>query len=144
MIFCYACNQWKPGEIAPFAICADCKEGKTQPMTQQPFTEMSLPKRKKYVVIVQEQDEKDPMCCQFIESVRSNWGTITSYHPCNHEPEIYGELDNCDLCGLVMCNEHISAIAQHGRYLCTNCAELGMSQADMKAIDAFTEALNRA
>ena len=25
MILCYACNEWKPGEVAPFAICEDCK-----------------------------------------------------------------------------------------------------------------------
>ncbi len=25
MIICYACNQWKPGDVAPFAICEDCK-----------------------------------------------------------------------------------------------------------------------
>ena len=25
MIICYACNQWKPGDISPFAICEDCK-----------------------------------------------------------------------------------------------------------------------
>lgn len=25
MIICYAFNKWKPGNVAPFAICDDCK-----------------------------------------------------------------------------------------------------------------------
>lgn len=31
MIVCYACNEWKPGDVALFAICDDCKSGTVPP-----------------------------------------------------------------------------------------------------------------
>jgi hypothetical protein len=41
MIQCYNCNEWKPGEIAPFAICDDCKKPKTKQQTLYTFGYLS-------------------------------------------------------------------------------------------------------
>lgn len=30
MILCYACNQWRPGDVAPFALCDECKQPERQ------------------------------------------------------------------------------------------------------------------
>lgn len=43
MIFCYACNQWKPGDIAPFAICDECQSPEKRRQREKRHAQEMLP-----------------------------------------------------------------------------------------------------
>lgn len=133
MIQCYNCNQWKSGEVAPFAICDDCK-GKagvqSEPAKQQKsFIEMERPRRTtEFVVIVKriEAGQTYGNCQQMVE--HGLCGNMAGW--------------NCMICGCWTCNNHAdNNQGFDGSSICESCGML--SREDRERVYELREALNQ-
>jgi hypothetical protein len=131
MILCYSCNQYKPGDVAPFAICDECRAGaEARPVKEQKsFIDMEKPKRTEYVVIVREIEARDNeygpcqvMVGQGICGLNAGW--------------------TCKVCGQYTCDLHEDKDQSfRGNAICESCGKL--SKAEQEAVVEFREKLNQ-
>jgi hypothetical protein len=130
MILCYSCNQYKPGDVAPFAICDECRAGaEARPVKEQKsFIDMEKPKRTEYVVIVREieADEAFSYCQHLVGNGFCNLTTTW----------------NCAVCGQWTCDVHEHKEQQFQTCsICESCGKL--SKAEQEAVYEFREKLNQ-
>lgn len=127
MITCYGCNQEKPGDPAPFAICDDCKTGtEPTPETHKPFTELDPPKRNKELV----------MSVQWIQKVEnSNCQQMMGNGKC-----LMPATWQCCICGQWTCDLHEHESQLQGYSVCEQCGKL--SRFDQEHIMRFREEMN--
>ncbi len=131
MILCYSCNQYKPGDVAPFAICDECKAGAEQkPVKEQKsFIEFEKPRRTtEFVVIVREieADEAFSFCEQMVGNgfcqMQTNW--------------------QCEVCGQWTCDLHEDKEQSfESQSICESCGKL--SREERKAVVEFREKMNQ-
>lgn len=111
---------------------------------QKAFYEMSLPKKKKYSVVVQPLPTgEDEVECQHLMPFHGTNEDITvGYVRCGIEADTREyDVYECACCGLWTCDDHISDKKVGGLYVCESCAQLSLY--DIEEVIAFREKLNQ-